>query len=58
MVQAYIYSTKEVFHTGEGNFEKTTTGIRGYIWWLAGISRVQLSGHGKDFEQDFGRAIF
>ena len=22
MVQAYIYSTKEVFHTGEGNFEK------------------------------------
>ena len=26
MVQAYIYSTKEVFHTGEGNFEKNQLG--------------------------------
>ena len=26
MVQAYIYSTKEVFHTGEGNFEKKNYG--------------------------------
>ena len=26
MVQAYIYSTKEVFHTGEGNFEKSVKG--------------------------------
>ena len=26
MVQAYIYSTKEVFHTGEGNFEQSTEG--------------------------------
>ena len=56
MVQAYIYSTKEVFHTGEGNFEKSTTGIRGYTCgWLV---LVQLSGHGKDFEHDFGHTIF
>ena len=51
MVQAYIYSTKEVFHTGEGNFEKSTKGSLGnrqpgigeYIRWSSGINPIQLS---------------
>ena len=49
---------KRFFILAKEILKKTTTGIRGYIWWLVGISRVQLSGHGKDFERDFGHANF
>ena len=63
MVQAYIYSTKEVFHTGEGNFEKSNTRLRGYNiprylvvdWDSSGpVERTRKRLRTRDFLKNFG----